>query len=272
MTNYNMMDTVDPEKLSDELFDNENARNCLIPMGNTAETVAEKYGMKRKDLDQFAVDSHKKAAAAQRNGLFKSEIVPIEAKVKGKDGKITTVLADKDGGIRPDATVEGLGKLKTAFRKNGWSHAGNSSQVTDGAAAVLMMRRSMAEKLGMTIMGKFVCYSVAGVPPEIMGVGPAFAIPKCLKQVGMTVDQIDIFELNEAFASQALWCAQELKIPMGKINPKGGAIALGHPLGCTGARQVATLLPELKRQGKKFGVVSMCIGTGMGAAALLELE
>lgn len=272
MTNFSMQDSVNPEMLSDDLFEHEVARNCLIPMGITADNIAEKYSQIRKDLDQFAVDSHKKAALAQKNGLFKEEIVPFMAKVKDANGKVTEVMADKDTGIRADASIEGFSKLKSAFKKNGWSTAGNSSQVTDGAAAVLMARRSVAMKLGLPILGKFVNYAVVGVPPEIMGVGPAYAIPQVLKQAGMVLNDVDIFEINEAFASQAKWSVDELKIPMEKVNPKGGAIALGHPLGCTGARQVATLMPELKRQGKTWGIISMCIGTGMGAAALIKRE
>lgn len=163
-----------------------------------------------------------------------------------------------------------MNKLKPAFKEGGSTTAGNSSQTTDGAAAVLLVRRSVAKSLGLPILAKVVSYAVSGVPPEIMGIGPAFAIPAALKKAGLNISDIDIFEINEAFASQAVYCAETLKIDPKKINPKGGAIAFGHPLGCTGARQVATLLPELKRTNSKYGVISMCIGTGMGAAAVLE--
>jgi acetyl-CoA acyltransferase 1 len=162
-----------------------------------------------------------------------------------------------------------LNKLRAAFKEGGSTTAGNSSQVTDGAAAVLLVRRSVAKSLGLPILGRVVGYSVSGVPPEIMGIGPAFAIPAVLKKSGLKISDVDIFEINEAFASQAVYCAEKLSIDPKKINPKGGAIAIGHPLGCTGARQIATLLPELKRTNGKYGVVSMCIGTGMGAAAVI---
>jgi len=165
-----------------------------------------------------------------------------------------------------------LAKLKTSFRENGTTTAGNSSQISDGAAAVLMMKRSKAQELKLPILAKFVGFNVSGVPPRVMGIGPAVAIPAVLKQAGLKVSDIGIFELNEAFASQAVYCIKHLKLPLEKVNPKGGAIALGHPLGATGARQIATLLPEMKRMGVKYGVVSMCIGTGMGAAAIIESE
>jgi len=241
-------------------------------MGITSDNVGAKYGLNRKVLEEFAVNSHKKAAAAQKQGKFVSEIVPIKAKVTMKDGSVKEVMADQDTGIRANATVEMLAKLKPAFGKDGMTTAALSSQVTDGAAAILFTRRSMAEKLGLKIIGKFVSYAVAGVPPEIMGVGPAYAIPKCLDKAGLKVPDVDVWEINEAFATQAWWCIKELQIPFEKVNPNGGAIALGHPLGCTGARMVATLMAELKRTGKKNGVISMCIGTGMGAAALIQAE
>jgi acetyl-CoA acyltransferase 1 len=192
--------------------------------------------------------------------------------VKDKEGNFKEVTVTKDEGIRAGTNLESLSKLKASFKKGGTTTAGNSSQVTDGAAAVLLMRRSVAKKLNCTILGRVLGYAVAGVPPEIMGIGPAFAIPKVLNKLGLKTDDIDIFELNEAFASQASYCINQLKLPMEKVNPKGGAIALGHPLGCTGARQVSTLFAELKRQNKKLGLISMCIGTGMGAAAVFERE
>ncbi|KAI7620575.1 3-ketoacyl-CoA thiolase-like protein, partial [Hortaea werneckii] len=169
-------------------------------------------------------------------------------------------------------TEESLGKIKPAFAKNGSIHAGNASQISDGAAAVLLMKRSTAERLGQKILGKYVAASVVGVPPLLMGIGPWKAIPVALEKAGVSKNDVDIYEINEAFASQCLWCANELGLPMEKINPKGGAIAFGHPLGCTGARQVSTLLYELKRTNKKIGVTSMCVGTGMGMAAVWVAE
>ena len=272
MSVYDMNNLVDGEKVSDEVFNTPKAANCMIPMGITSENVVEKFGLTRKSQDEFAVQSHKKAAAAQKNGYYDEEIVPVSTRVKDKDGNFKDVIVTKDDGIRADTKIENLAKLKASFKQGGTTTAGNSSQVTDGAAGVLLMRRSTATKLGCPIIGRILGYAVAGVPPEIMGIGPAFAIPKVLENTGLKIEDIDIFELNEAFASQATYCADHLKIPAEKVNPKGGAIALGHPLGCTGARQIATLLPELKRQNKKLGLISMCIGTGMGAACILERE
>lgn len=196
--------------------------------------------------------------------------MPVKTKIKDQDGKETDVVISKDDGIRKETTLESLGKLKAAFRKGGSTTAGNSSQVSDGAAAVVLARRTTAQKLGLPILAKFVHYAVKGCPPEIMGIGPAVAIPELLAKTGKTVKDIDVWEINEAFASQATYCVEKLGIDYAKLNPKGGAIALGHPLGCTGARQIATLIPELQRTNGKLGVVSMCIGTGMGAAALIE--
>ena len=183
-----------------------------------------------------------------------------------------TVTVTKDDGVRPGTTAETLGKMRAAFAKDGSIHAGNASQVSDGAAAVLLMKRSKALELGQPILGRFVNASVVGVPPLLMGVGPEFAIPVALQKAGITKEDVDIFEINEAFASQAVWCVRQLGIPVEKVNPKGGAIAFGHPLGCTGARQVGTLFSELKRTGKRVGVTSMCVGTGMGMAAVWVAE
>lgn len=248
------------------------ASTCMTPMGLTSENVAEAWNISRERQDQLAVTSHAKAVAAQKAGLFDSEIVPVIAKVKAKDGSVSEVLVNKDEGPRADTTMEGLAKLKPAFKAGGSTHAGNASQVSDGAALVLLARRSEAIKLGLPIVGRMRSYAVVGVDPLVMGIGPAYAIPKALEKAGLGIDDIDIFEINEAFASQALMTVDHLKVPAEKLNPKGGAIALGHPLGCTGARQIATLLPELKRTGKKTGIVSMCIGTGMGAAGIIEAE
>merc|ERR1712113_34073 len=220
----------------------------------------------------MAVESHAKAVAAQKGGLFADEIVPIKAFVKDAEGKESEVVVKDDEGPRAGTTLEGLSKLKAAFKPGGSTTAGNASQVSDGAAMVLLARRSAAQKLGLPVLGRMRSYAVVGVDPTLMGIGPAFAIPAALEKANMSVGDIDIFEVNEAFASQALMSIEHLKIPMEKVNPKGGAIALGHPLGCTGARQIATLMPELKRTNSKLGVVSMCIGTGMGAAGVIENE
>lgn len=189
-----------------------------------------------------------------------------------KDGNETEVTVDRDDGVRPTTTMESLAKLKPAFKKGGSTTAGNSSQVTDGAAVVILARRSVAVKMGLPIMGRILSYAVAGVPPEIMGVGPAYAIPKALAKAGMTVNDVDVYEVNEAFASQASYSVETLKIPHDRLNRRGGAIALGHPLGMTGARMICTLFSEMNRTGEKTGIVSMCIGTGMGAAGIFERE
>ena len=238
---------------------NRTAMECLTPMGVTSENVVEAYGLQRDALDRFAMDSHRKASQARAAGKFHAEIVPI--------GKIA-----HDDGIRPQTSMEILGKLKAVFKENGVTTAGNSSQTTDGAAAVLLMTRAEAMRRNLPILGVWRGYAVKGVPPKVMGIGPAVAIPAVLQQCNLSMEDIDVFEINEAFASQATWCVDELKIPAHKVNPNGGAIALGHPLGCTGARQIATLLPEMHRQRHRYGVVSMCIGTGMGAAAVIEVE
>lgn len=256
--------------INPKIFEHELAAKTLIPMGITSENVAEKYGISREQQDRFALASQQRAAKATEAGLFKDEIVPVTTMVIDKEGNERQITVTKDDGIRP-TKLESLLKLKPAFKDGGSTTAGNSSQVSDGAAAVLVAKRSEAEKLGLPILGVIRSYAVVGVPPEIMGIGPAVAIPEALKKAGLGVNDIDIFEINEAFASQAFYSMQKLGIPLEKVNPKGGAIALGHPLGCTGARQIGTLLHELKRRGPRaYGVVSMCIGTGMGAAAVFE--
>jgi len=236
MSIYDMNNLVDGEKVADEVFNNPKAANCMIPMGITSENVAEQFKVDRKSQDTLAVESHRKAAEAQKNGWTKDEIVAVTTKIKDKSGNLQDIVVDKDEGIRAQTTMESLGKLKASFKQGGTTTAGNSSQVTDGAAGVLLARRSIAKKHGLPIVGRLVGYAVAGVPPEVMGIGPAYAIPKVLENTGMKMEDIDIFELNEAFASQAVYCVNTLKIPMEKVNPRGGAIALGHPLGCTGAR------------------------------------
>lgn len=243
-------------------------------MGITSENVAERYGITRADLDAFAAASHIKASRAQAAGHFTSEIVPTPTRWINPDDPtdVTTRIIKEDDGIRHTASAESMAKLKPAFKSDGTSTAGNSSQVSDGSAAALMMRRDTAEELGYEVLGRFVATQVAGCRPDEMGIGPAVAIPKLLKATGIEVGEVDVWELNEAFASQALYCIRKLGIDMAKVNPNGGAIALGHPLGATGARQLATLLPELRRTGKDVGVVSMCIGTGQGLASLIVRE
>ena len=238
---------------------NKDAMDCLTPMGITSENVCKEYGLSRTALDHFAVESHKKAAKAQSLGKFDAEIVPV--------GSVR-----RDDGIRADSSMATLSKLKPAFSENGITTAANSSQTTDGAAAVVLMTRREALKRQIPIMGVWRGYVVKGVPPRIMGIGPSVAIPEVLDKSALTIADVDVFEINEAFASQATWCVSDLIIPMKKVNPNGDAIALGHPLGCTGSRQIATLLYEMHRERLRFGVVSMCIGTGMGAAALIEVE
>lgn len=272
MSNFNMNDSIRVDLISENVFENEQARNCLLGMGVTSDNVAKEFGITRQMQDEFAAKSQAKAAAAQKNGDFAAEITPMTVTVKGEDGKEQKIVADKDDGIRA-TTVENLGKLKPAFDpKNGTTTAGNASQVTDGAAAVLFARRSIAKKLGLPILGRMHGFATAGVPPHIMGVGPAFAIPEVLKRTGLKVSDIDIYEINEAFASQALFSVKKLGIDEAKVNPRGGAIAIGHPLGATGARQIVALFNELKKTGKRYGSTSMCIGTGMGAAAVFERE
>ena len=252
---------------------NKNAKNCLIPMGLTSENVAAKYNISRADQDALAVSSHQKAGRAIAEGRFKNEIIPVKTIARdAQSGQPKEVIISVDDGVRANTTIESLTKLKAAFSKTGSTTAGNASQVSDGAAATLLMKRETAQRLGLKILGSLRSFAVAGVPPEIMGVGPAFAIPLALKKAGVTINDIDIFEINEAFASQALYCVQKLGVPAEKLNPNGGGIAIGHPLGATGARMTATLFNELKRTGKKLGIVSMCIGSGMGAAAVFEAE
>lgn len=258
--------------LDPDVFKSETAKQCLTPMGITSENVAAKFGITRIAQDTMATMSHTRALKAQAEGRFTSEIVPVTTTIKDKEGKVSTITVSKDDGPRAGTTVEKLAKLKAAFKKGGTTTAGNSSQVSDGAAAVLLMKRSKAKALGCPIIGSFKAFSCVGVPPEIMGIGPAVAIPAVLKKTGDSIADIDVFEINEAFASQATYSVNHCGIDMAKVNPNGGAIALGHPLGCTGARQIATLMAELKRTGGKKGVISMCIGTGMGAAAVFERE
>jgi len=240
-------------------------------MGATAENIASRYSVSRDDADKFAYESQRRAATAREQGKFKEEIIPVTTTVFDEDGKAHQVTVSVDTILRPDTTLDGLAKLRPAFNQKGVVTAGNASPLTDGAAAAVVMTEEKAQQLGVKPLGYFLDYQVAGVPPEIMGVGPVPAVKKLLAKNNLKVEDIDVFELNEAFAAQALHCIRELGIPLDKVNPNGGAIALGHPLGVSGARLVATILRELKRRNGRYGVVTMCIGGGMGAAALIEL-
>jgi len=245
------------------------ARDCLLPMGITSENVAEKFGVTREEQDRLAVMSNARAAAAKHK--FRAEIVPVLAMWKDpKSGKKSEVLADHDDGVRVGTTMESLSKLRTVFKKTGTTTAGNASQMTDGASACLMMKRSTASRLGLRPLARFAAYSVVGVTPSIMGIGPAAAIPAVLEKAGMSTTDIDLWEINEAFASQAVYCVKKLGLNWDNVNVNGGAIAIGHPLGCTGVRMATTLIYEMTRRGDKRGVVSMCIGSGMGAAGIFE--
>jgi len=243
-------------------------------MGLTAENVAEKFGISREDQDRFALSSHQKAAKAIKEGKFKEEIIPIPARVKEikEDGTVVVkeVIFDTDEGVRYDASLEGMASLKAAFKAKGTVTAGNSSQTSDGAAALILMSKEKAEALKLKPMATFRSFAVAGVPPEIMGVGPAYAVPKALKKAGLTIKDIGLVELNEAFASQALYVIRELGLNLDIVNVNGGAVAMGHPLGCTGAKLTTTLLYEMKRRKVRYGLVTMCIGGGMGAAGVFE--
>jgi len=252
----------------------ENAPEYYMSMGHTAEQVAMKYGVTREDQDAFAVRSHQRAAKAIQEGKFVDEIVPVEVTVrKLENNKLIekTVLFSEDEGVRPDTNMETLAKLRPAFAVNGTVTAGNASQTSDGAAAVMVMEREKAEALGLKPLGKFRSFAVAGVPPEVMGIGPVAAIPKALKLAGLELSDIGLFELNEAFASQSIQVIRELGLDEEKVNVNGGAIALGHPLGCTGAKLTLSLLYEMRRRNEQFGIVTMCIGGGMGAAGVFEL-
>jgi len=243
-------------------------------MGQTAEIVAERYGVSRADQDRYALASQQRTAAAQQAGKFDQDIVPMTVKkaVQGPDGSLTfqEVEIRKDECNRPDTTLEGLAKLKPSFKETGTVTAGNASQLSDGASATILMSRERAKELGIAPLGIFRGFAVAGCRPEEMGIGPVFAVPKLLKRHGLTLDDIDIVELNEAFASQLLYCQRVLEIPDEKLNPIGGSIAIGHPYGMTGSRMTGQLLRELKRQGKRLGIVTMCVGGGMGMAGLFE--
>jgi acetyl-CoA acyltransferase len=252
----------------------ENAPEVYLSMGHTAEHVADEFNVTREDMDQFAYDSHMKAAAATDSGKFKEEIVPfqVEDTVIGEDGKpqTVTITLDEDEHLRRETTVDGLAKLKPVFRQGGRVTAGNSSPLSDGAAGVIVMEAGRAAQLGLTPLARFVGFNVAGVRPEIMGVGPINAVPKLLRRTGMSMDDIDLVELNEAFAAQALPVIRNLEMDPQKVNVNGGAIALGHPLGCTGAKLTVQIIHEMKRRNAKYGMVTMCVGGGQGAAGIFE--
>ncbi|GAW28339.1 acetyl-CoA C-acyltransferase [Carboxydocella sp. ULO1] len=239
---------------------------AYMGMGLTAENVAQRYGITREEQDRFALASHQKAAAAIREGRFKDEIVPLTVKQGKKE-----IIFDTDEGVRSDTSLEALAKLKPAFHAKGTVTAGNSSQTSDGAAFVMVMAREKAEELGLEPLAVFKAFAVGGVHPDEMGIGPVVAIPKALKIAGLTLDDIKVVELNEAFASQALYVIKKLELDPARVNPNGGAIALGHPLGCTGAKLTVSLINELRRRGGGYGIVSMCIGGGMGAAGIFEV-
>lgn len=243
-----------------------NEPGAYLPMGITAENVAERYHVSREEMDLFAVESHRKAAAAQAAGKFDGEIIPVD----GVDMEGNPIVFDKDQGIRPDSNAETLAGLKPAFRENGTVTAGQSSQTSDGAGFVILMSREKAEELGLRPLARFVAFAVAGVDPSIMGIGPMKAIPKVMALTGLTPEDMDVIELNEAFAAQAIPCIRDLQLPRERVNVNGGAIALGHPLGATGAILTCKALAELERRDGRYALISMCIGGGMGAAGILE--
>jgi acetyl-CoA acyltransferase len=247
----------------------ERAASVYTPMGITAENVATRFNVSREEQDKFAYESHKKAAAAREAKKFDEEIVPVTGNKFNGNEKITFTFS-QDELIRPDTTLEGLAGLKPVFTTKGSVTAGNSSPLSDGAAATLLTTRARAEKLGKKPLGLFKAFATVGVDPAIMGIGPLPAVQKLLSQTGLSIKDIDLFEMNEAFASQSVYCRKELGIPEDRLNVNGGAIALGHPLGCTGSKLVATALHELRRRNGKYAIVTMCIGGGQGAAGLFE--
>ncbi|HEX8289515.1 MAG TPA: acetyl-CoA C-acyltransferase [Pyrinomonadaceae bacterium] len=245
-----------------------------LNMGLTAENLASKYEITREQADEFSLKSHQKAAEAIKSGKFKEEIIPVSVSVDELDekGRVRRkeIVFETDEGVRFDANIEGLAKLKPVFHAKGTVTAGNSSQMSDGAAAAVVMSLEKAEELGLKPLARFVAYATAGCLPEEMGIGPVYAIPKALKMAGLTLDDIDVIELNEAFAAQGLAVMKLLEMNPAKVNVNGGAVALGHPLGCTGAKLTATILREMQRRNARYGMVTMCVGGGMGAAGIFE--
>ena len=252
----------------------DNYPDYYLNMGLTAENLAKKYEVTREQADEFSLGSHQKAAAAIKEGRFKDEIVPFTVRVDEVDekGRVRSkeVVFDTDEGVRYDASIEGFAKLKPVFHTKGTVTAGNSSQMSDGAAAAVLMSLDKANELGLKPLARFVSFATAGCLPEEMGIGPVYAIPKALKLAGLTLEDIDVIELNEAFAAQGLSVMKVLEMNPAKVNVNGGAVALGHPLGCTGAKLTATVLQELIRTGGRYGMVTMCVGGGMGAAGIFE--
>ncbi|MBA4121370.1 MAG: acetyl-CoA C-acyltransferase [Acidobacteria bacterium] len=252
----------------------DNYPDYYLNMGLTAENLARKYEITREQADEFSLQSHQKAAEAIKSGKFKDEIVPFTVVVDELDenGRVRRkeVVFETDEGVRYDASMEGFAKLKPVFHVKGTVTAGNSSQMSDGAAAVVIMSAEKAEELGLKPLARFVAYATSGCLPEEMGIGPVYAIPKALKMAGLNLEDIDIIELNEAFAAQGLSVMKALEMNPAKVNLNGGAVALGHPLGCTGAKLTATILQEMKRRGARYGMVTMCVGGGMGAAGIFE--
>jgi acetyl-CoA acyltransferase len=261
--------------LNPEVFATDENVGIAYGMGLTAEKVAQEWKVSREDQDAFAVESHRRASAAIANGEFRQEILPYTVLDRSPDVQAVQVqvrerVIENDEGPRPDSTLEALAKLKPVFAAKGSVTAGNSSQMSDGAAAVLVMSERMVKQLNLKPLARFVSYAVAGVPPHIMGIGPIAAIPKALELAGLRQEDLDWIELNEAFAAQSLAVIRELNLDPAKVNPLGGAIALGHPLGATGAIRVTKLVHGMRRRGGKYGMVTMCIGTGMGAAGIFE--
>ena len=247
--------------------------DAYLSMGLTAERVAQRFGITRAQCDEFSLASHQKALAAMAAGKFDDETVPVPVTFTTPNGskpKKTEITFNQDEGPRADTSLEALGALKPAFHMKGVTTAGNSSQMSDGAAAAIVMSADRAKALGIKPLARYFAFATAGYKPEEMGLGPVFAIPKVLKLAGLTLDQIDVIELNEAFAAQSLAVIQEAKLDPAKVNPNGGAIALGHPLGCTGAKLTASIIRELKRRNGRYGMVTMCVGGGMGAAGIFE--
>ncbi|MER3456690.1 MAG: acetyl-CoA C-acyltransferase [candidate division GAL15 bacterium] len=247
--------------------------DVYLSMGNTAEVVARRFGVSREDQDRWSLRSHQRAAAAIRAGLFREEIVPVRVRRWEEDGGVVRgreLTFEVDEGVRFDTSLEALSRLPPAFAREGTVTAGNSSQTSDGAAACVVMSDGKAAELGLKPLGVFRSFAVAGVAPEIMGVGPVQAVPRALRLAGIRLQDVDLVELNEAFASQTLAVIRQLELDPERVNPNGGAIALGHPLGCTGAKLTATLLHEMRRRGARYGVVTMCVGGGMGAAGVFE--